>query len=121
MGEGRAALPTVNDGCYAETMARVFEAGDESSEPILAGIESVIEMAERDPNAALEVLWRLQGDRQTLESMEEAIGGEHAQAVLRLGAAIQVVRAELSSPSPEPRRCLAEVLGWLYDADRGAV
>jgi hypothetical protein len=121
MGEGREALLVVVDGCYADAMTRAFEAAEESPEPFLAGIEAALEMAEQDPKGAHEVLWRLQADWNTLERLEAILGGEPKRAVLRLGAAIHVARAELSSPSPQPRRCLHEVLEWLYGGDRGAV
>ena len=44
---------------------------------------------------AREALWRLQADWKTRKLLEPHIGGEPTQAALRLGAAIQIARAEL--------------------------
>jgi hypothetical protein len=100
--------------CYEDSMTRAFEAADVSPLPFLAGIEAAMKMAEVDPKGAREVLWQLQGDWPMLERLEQILGGEPTRAILRLGAAIHAARAELASPSPEPRRCLDELLGWLY-------
>jgi hypothetical protein len=101
------------DSCYADSITRAFEAAEESTEPVLGGIEAAIAMAEGDPDAARAVLWRLQGDWPTLERMAEQVGGEPTQAALRVGAAIQLARAELASPEPQLRRLLPELLDWL--------
>jgi hypothetical protein len=39
------------------------------------------------------------------------------RATMRIGAAIHVARAELSSPTPQLRRRLPELLEWLGGAD----
>jgi hypothetical protein len=70
-------------------------------------------MAEVDPEGARMALWRLQTDWETLAIMEERLGGEPTQAALRIGAAIQLARAELASPAPQLRRLLPEMLEWL--------
>jgi len=101
------------DGCYTNAVTRAFEAADESTEPVLGGVEAAIAMAEADPEGARAVLWRLQGDWETLERMAEEVGGEPTQAALRVGAAIQLARAELASPAPQLRRLLPELMGWL--------
>lgn len=121
MEKGREALLVIVDRCYEDSMMRAFEAANASTAPFLAGIEAAIEMAEADPEGAREVLWRLQGDWPMLERLERILGGEPTRAVLRLGAAIHAARAELASPSPQPRRCLNELLGWLYGPELTAV
>jgi hypothetical protein len=103
----------VAGSCYADSVSRAFEVADESVEPVRGGIEAAIKMAEVDPEGARAVLWRLQGDWETLERMDEQVGGESTLATLRVGAAIQLARAELSSPEPQLRRLLPELMEWL--------
>ena len=116
MGDGGATLLVVNDSCYPNAVARAFEIADGSPEPVQAGIEAAVEMAELNPEAARLALWRLQADWDTLDEMEERLGGESTRAALRIGAAIQFARSELSSPSPQLRRRLPELLELLDDA-----
>jgi hypothetical protein len=101
------------DGCYASAVTRAFEAADESDEPILGAVEAVIAMAEANPEGARAALWRLQGDWETLERLDERVGGERTRAALRIGAAIQLARAELASPMPQLRRRLPELMELL--------
>ena len=100
-------------GGYTDSVARVLEAAQESTEPVMGGIEAAIEVAEVDPDGARALLWRLQGDWETLEQLAHGIGGEPTQAAMRVGAAIQLARAELASPEPQLRRLLPELMGWL--------
>jgi hypothetical protein len=111
--ESREALLIVPDACYPDAVARAFEAADHSTEPVQAGIEAVIAMAELNPEGARAALWRLQTDWPTLKRLEEHVGGQPTQAALRVGAAIQLARAELSSPAPQLRQRLPELLEWL--------
>ena len=116
MGESRETLLTVSDPCYPDAVARALEAAEHSPEPVQAGVEAVIEMAELDPAGARAALWRLQTDWRTLRRIEEHIGGEPTQAALRIGAAIHLARAELASPAPQLRRRLPELMEWLSGA-----
>jgi hypothetical protein len=111
--ESREALLIVPDGCYPDAVARTFEAAGHSSEPVRAGVEAMIAMAELDPQGARAALWRLQTDWTTLKRFEECVGGEPTRAALRIGAAIHLARAELASPAPQLRRRLPELLEWL--------
>jgi hypothetical protein len=113
MAQGEAAMAVAVDGCYTNSVTRAFEAADESVEPVLGGIEAAIAMAEADPAGARAVLWRLQGDWETLDRLDEQVGGEPTLATLRVGAAIQLARAELASPAPQLRRLLPEMMEWL--------
>jgi hypothetical protein len=113
MAEGRETLLVVYDPCYPDAVARALEAADHSSEPVKAGVEAVIEMAEEDPEGARAALWRLQTDWRTLRQLEERLGGDSTLATLRIGAAIHLARAELASPRPQLRRRLPELLEWL--------
>jgi hypothetical protein len=117
MGEGRATLLVANDSCYSDAVSRAFEVADESSEPIQAGIEAAVEMAELNPEGARAALWHLQADWSTLEELEERLGGDPTQAALRVGAAIQFARAELSCPEPQLRRRLPELLDLIGGID----
>jgi len=113
MGKSREALLVVPDPCYSDAVAQAMEAADRSTEPVRAGVEAVLKMAELNPEGARAALWRLQTDWKTLERLEEHVGGEPAQATLRIGAAIHLARAELSSPAPQLRQRLPELMEWL--------
>lgn len=113
MGESREALLIVSDSCYPDAIARVLEAAAGSPEPVQACVEALVRMAEPDPEAARAALWRLQTDWKTLGRLERGLGGDPTQAVLRIGATIQLARAELSSPAPQLRRRLPEMMEWL--------
>jgi hypothetical protein len=115
MGDSREALLAVEDVCYPDALARAFEAADRSPDPVQAGIEAAVEMAELDPRGAVAALWRLQADWKTLAWLEERVGGEPTRATMRIGAAIHLARAELTSPTPQLRRRLPELLEWLGD------
>lgn len=99
--------------CYADSVSRAFAVADESWEPVQSGIEAAIEMAASDLEGARAVLWRLQGDWETLDRMDEQLGGEPTLATLRVGGAIQLARAQLSSPEPQLDRLLPELMEWL--------
>jgi hypothetical protein len=120
MGESRETLLTVSDPCYPDAVARALEAAEHSPEPVQAGIEAVVAMAEVDPEGARAALWRLQTDWRTLQRIEEHVGGGPTQAALRIGAAIHLARAELASPAPQLRRRLPELMEWLGAARGGA-
>jgi hypothetical protein len=113
VAEGRETLLVVSDPCYPDAVARALEAADRSPEPVKAGVDAVIEMAEQDPKGARAALWRLQTDWDTLQRLEEHVGGDSTLATLRIGAAIHLARAELSSPTPQLRRRLPELMEWL--------
>ena len=113
MTETREALLTAADACYPRAVARATAAADRATEPVQAAVETVVEMAELDPEGARMALWRLQTDWETLQRMEERLGGEPTQAALRIGGAIQLARAELASPTPQLDRLLPEMMEWL--------
>ena len=113
MGEARKPMLIAPDSCYPDAVARAFAVADGSREPVQAGIEAVVAMSEVDPKGARVALWRLLADWPTLVQLEERLGESSAQAALRIGAAIQVARSELSSPAPQLRRRLPEMLEWL--------
>ncbi len=113
MGESRERPLIVPDNCYAVAFAEVYEAADRAPEPLRAGVEAVVAIAELNPQGAREGLWRLQTDWKTLKLLEPHVGGDSTQAALRLGAAIQLARAELASPAPQLRRRLPELMEWL--------
>jgi hypothetical protein len=118
--ESREALLIVPDACYPDAVARVFKAVEHSPEPVRAGAEAMVAMAELNPAGARAALWRLQTDWTTLDRLEERLGGEPTQAALRIGAAIQLARAELASPAPQLRRRLPELMEWLGQRELSA-
>jgi hypothetical protein len=120
VGESREALLVVADPCYPDAVARVLAVAGGSPEPVLAMGEVAVAMAERDPEGARIALWRLQTDWKTLKRLERYVGGEPTQAALRIGAAIQLARAEMASPAPQLRRRLPELMRWLGRRDLSA-
>jgi hypothetical protein len=113
VAESRETLLVVSEPSYPNAVARALKAADRSSEPVKAGVEAVIEMAEEDPEGARAALWGLQTDWRTLRRLEERVGGNPTLATLRIGAAIHLARAELASPTPQLRRRLPELMEWL--------
>jgi hypothetical protein len=80
-------------------------------------VEAVVAIAEANPVMAREGLGRLQQDWRALQLLEPHVGGGSTQAALRLGAAIQLARAQLALPQPELRRRLLELMRWLGHPD----
>ena len=60
MEKSREALLIVSDPCYPDAVARVFEAADHAPEPVRAGLDVLVAMAELNPKGARAALWRLQ-------------------------------------------------------------
>jgi hypothetical protein len=117
VGESRETLLVVADPYYPTALARTLEAADDSPEPVKAGVEAVIEMAEEDPEGTRAALWRLQTDWRTLKRLEEHLGGGSSLTTLRIGAAIHLARAELASPAPQLRQRLPDLLELLASPD----
>ena len=117
MRKSRERLLAVPDERYETAFAQVCEAVDQAPEPLRAGVEAIVEIAELNPEGAREALWRLQGDWETLKLLEPHVGGSSTQAALRLGAAIQLARAELASPTPRLRQRMPELMEWLGPRD----
>jgi hypothetical protein len=113
MGQAAEAMAAVVEGCYTSAVSRAFEAADSSSDPVRSGVEAAVAMAEINPVGARAVLWRLQGDARAWEMMEEILGGKRTQAAMRIGAALQIARAELMSPTPQLKGRLPELMEWL--------
>jgi hypothetical protein len=107
------ALLIVPDLYYPDAVARTLEAAHLAPEPVRAGVEAAVAMAELNPEGARAALWRLLTDWQMLKLLEQCVGGAPTEAALRIGAAIQIARAELASPAPQPRRLLPELMEWL--------
>jgi hypothetical protein len=117
--EGRERLLAVPDDRYADSYAEVYEAADHAPDQLQAGVEAIVALAEMNPESAREGLWRLQTDWRAWKLLVPHIGGGPDQAALRLGAAIQIARAELASPSPQLRRRLPELMEWLGRGELG--
>ena len=113
MGESRETLAVVEGACPRGGAARVMEAANATADPLRAGQEAIVALSEEDAEAARQALWHLQADWPTLERLERQIGGDPVQAALRVGAAIQLARAELASPAPRLRDRLPELMDLL--------
>jgi hypothetical protein len=118
MKEGRE-LAAVLDGRLDERLVeRVLSAAEDASpgDRVRAGVEAVVAIAEVDPAGTAEALWALQSDPLAMQSLERGLSMDTKRATLALGAAIQLLRAELSSAAPDPRERLPELLRWLAAA-----
>ena len=116
MAESRETLLAVSHPCDPDGLTKALDAAEHSPEPLKAGVEAVIAMAERDPEIARAALWRLQTDWRALKRLEKHVSGGPTLATLRIGAAIHLARAELASPAPQLRRRLPELMEWLGSA-----
>lgn len=113
MGESREALAVVEGACPRGGAAGVMEAASATPDPMRTSLEAVVALSEEDAEAARQALWRLQADWVALEQLERQIGGDPVQAALRVGAAIQLARAELASPAPHLRDRVPELMNLL--------
>lgn len=113
MGESRETLAVVEGACPRGGAAGVMAAANATADPMRSSLEAMVELSEEDAEAARQALWRLQADWPALEQLERQIGGDPVQAALRVGAAIQLARAELASPAPHLRGRLPELLELL--------
>ena len=113
MRESRETLAVVEGGCTTGNPIAAADAAEGASEPLRPYLEAIVELSEKDAEAARQALWRLQADWPTLERLERQVGGGPDQAALRVGAAIHLARAELSSPDPRLRERLPELLHLL--------
>jgi len=113
VSEGRETMLVVSSAPYRDAVARALEVAERSPEPVKAGVEAIVAMAEVDPEGVRAALWRLQADWRTLARLEERLGGEPVQTALRIGAAIHLARAELASPAPQLRQRVPELMEWL--------
>ena len=113
MRESREALAMVEGSCPRSDLIAAVDAAEGTPEPLRTSLEAIVELSEEDAGAARQALWRPQADWPTLERLERQVGGQPEQAALRVGAAIHLARAELSSPDPHLRQRLPELLDLL--------
>jgi hypothetical protein len=115
MEEGREVAAVLDGRMDERLVDRVLSAAESASseDRVRAGAEALVEIAEVDPAGVAEALWALQGDPLAMQGLERGLGLDSKRATLALGAAIQLVRAELSSAAPDLRGRLPELLRWL--------
>ena len=94
-----------------QASAAALEAPPE--ERVRAGLEALIELAETDPAATRSALHELRADHLRLRRLEAWLGGDPDRTTFGLGAAIQLVDAELASPAPDLDGLVPELLRWL--------
>ena len=123
MEKSREALLIVSDACYPDAVGRGIRGGGHSDEPVRAGVEAVVAMAELDPQGARAALWRLQTDWTTLKRLERASAASRPRR--RCGSARRSSSPGPSSASPAPqlRRRLPGTHGMAGStrAERGGV
>lgn len=119
MVKGRERLLIVPDDRYSEGWAEVYGAAETAGDQLRAGVEAIVALSEANPVGVREGLWQLQADWRTRKLLEPYIGSDPDWAALRLGAAIQLARAELAMPNPQLRRRLPELMRWLGRPELG--
>jgi hypothetical protein len=115
MSEGTKTVSPVK-GRLDEQIARRALAATEEAPPedrVRAGLEAMIELAETDPVAARSALHELRADHLRLRRLEAWLGGNPDRTTFGLGAAIQLVDAELASATPDISEHIPELLRWL--------
>lgn len=115
MSEGTKTASPVKGGLDKQIARRAIAAAEDapSEDRVRAGLEAMIEMAETDPAAARLALHELRSDHLRLSQLEAWLGGDPDRTTFGLGAAIQLVDTELSSPAPDLTDLLPELLRWL--------
>jgi len=118
MEEGRELAAVLDDRLDERLVERVLSAAQDAPQVdrVRAGLEVVVEAAELDPEGTIEALNVLRGDVAALKRLEQGLGLPPGRAILALGAAIQLARAELSSAEPDLRGRAPELLRWLEGA-----
>jgi hypothetical protein len=101
----------LDEGLAKRARAAVQEAPPEKR--VRAGLEAMVELAETDPAAARLALHELRADHFRLGRLEAWLGGDPDRATFGLGAAIQMIDAELASPAPDLEGLVPELLRWL--------
>lgn len=118
MTEGREPTLVVDGRLDERLVERVFEAAEVAppGERTRIALEAAFELAESDPEGAREALWTLRGRPTALKRLESCLNMDPEQATLALGAAIQLISAELASADPDLRGRQDEILRWLEGA-----
>jgi hypothetical protein len=115
MREGtRTAL--LEEGRLDEEIVKRAAAAAEEAPPglkVRAGLEVLIETAETDPAAARSALRAFRADHLRLNSLEAWLGGDPDRTTFGLGAAMQLVDAELASGAPDLEALVPDLLRWL--------
>lgn len=115
MSEGTKTVSPIKGRLDEQIAKRMIAAVEEapSENRVSAGLEAMIEMAESDPAAARSALHELRSDHLRLSRIEAWLGGDPDRTTFGLGAAIQLVDAELASPTPDLGGHIPELLRWL--------
>jgi hypothetical protein len=80
---------------------------------VRAGLEALITVAETDPAAARLALREFRTDHLRMSRLEAWLGGDPDRTTFALGAAIQLVDAELAAAVPDLYGLLPELMRWL--------
>jgi len=83
------------------------------TERVRNAVETAIDIAETDPEAAREALSALRSDPIALQRLEAGLELSPERATLALGAVIQLAVTELAASEPDLRGRTEELLRWL--------
>jgi len=115
MTENRGVALLVDGQLDERLVERAFDAaaGAPYDQRIRHALEAAVDAAEADPERALEALWKLRNDEETVERLVQCMDCSPEWAMLALGAAFQIAHSELTSPTPNLRSRVPELLRWL--------
>lgn len=115
MTEGRGPMAVLEGRLDEQLVERMLEAAAAGppAERIRDAVETAIDIAEDNPTGARQALWSLRGDCTALEHLEAGLEMPPERATLAIGAAIQLLDAELASPAPSLRELTDELVRWL--------
>lgn len=106
----------LDKGRLDEEIVKRAEVATEGAAPesrVRAGLEVLIAMAETDPTAARSALLEFRTDHLRQSRLEAWLGGDPQRTTFGLGAAIQLVDAELASDTPDLEALVPELVRWL--------
>lgn len=115
MTENRGVALLVDGRLDERIVERAFEAAADGSydQRIRNALEAAIDAAEADPERALEALWTLRHDDETVERLVLCMDCPPERATMALGAAFQIAHTELAAQNPDLRSRIPELLRWL--------
>lgn len=115
MNEGTGTAPRLGGRFESGIVERAASGtrGLPPDERVKVGLEKAVGFAEAHPDEASTILGDLRVDHEARRRLEEWLGDGTPRTTFGLGAAIELARSELDSPSPDLRAREPELRRWL--------